>query len=220
MFPRDGMEILTSEGFRDYDALQEAASAGKRILVASLHHQSKSIQYFPITEVVESNGMHKMVEITQHDEMKHWQEGSSPYGAHACTADRSSKAAKDERSNHVSLLVTEDAELFSLWGKRKPNRNITFEGRYFTDPVTGKKSHVNDEPWKLPVSELLNAESGRVFRFYGAVLNGLRVDPDSQTYAKVARLGMRYSRKDQSPRWPFGLLHWRRLWSIESKRRT
>lgn len=50
--------------------------------------------------------------------------------------------AAGSRSNHISILVTEESEVYGLMGTRGKRRELRFDGKKITDPATGKYLHL------------------------------------------------------------------------------
>jgi hypothetical protein len=117
-FPEEDHRILTDGGFLFLDEIQAKLAEGKEILYAAYDVNSKKLVYSPgKLKVFDAKVDQRILSFTQANEARNW--GANPYAR--------SKTDADDASNHLSIRVTPEHNMFVQLGsqvqRHKENKN-------------------------------------------------------------------------------------------------
>ena len=106
-FPEEDHQVLTEHGFMFLAQVEDALRRQKQLRIACYDEASKQLQYHPITaaDLVVKRGSHRMVDVI-----------STPDSTKK--RDSNGHAKSSHHSNHVSLSVTADHDLYLRYGQQ------------------------------------------------------------------------------------------------------
>lgn len=160
----DDTRVLTDAGFLFLDQIQERIQEGHEVLYACYDKTKKQLVYGPGTLVLnESDPNGCLLNFTQAHEQKSWNSDSHGYGR---------EEPDGSRSNHLSIRVTPDHDMFVQTGNKDVNGHIAWKLK------AGRMA----EPTKVKAATLFQEanQARKCVRFYALASEG--VDLDARIY--------------------------------------
>ena len=171
--------VLTSAGFLFLSEVLTATDDGKnlsRLLFACYNDTASHLEYHPASHLlVKPSGGHDMVSLVHHQEEPAWSSSADCYGR---------TALKTADSNHVSLLVSDNHDMFVQHGKQHSNGLNKSPSIHWLDRTTdGVRSAIPFSKTRLlpdgteqrnQASTLLNDDPRAAVRLLSVAFNGVK----------------------------------------------
>ena len=158
--------LLTNQGFL---FLQEVRERWGSLLFASYDPATRQIVYTrPVGQLLERPaGRQRMINFTQIEEQRRWAATAEVYGR--SDPEEEEKDEKDARSNHVSLWVTRDHDMYVQRGRLGTAGDGITWARHAVNGKQGLRPYE-----KVRASELLSTDERECARFLAAAPEGVR----------------------------------------------
>jgi DNA-directed RNA polymerase II subunit RPB2 len=172
-------EILTEHGFMNWNEVQKGYTNGN-LRIAGYNHANGSLVYeYPTDYILNDPKERDMVEFTQLGEAKRWAIGAK--------GTEGSEDEDDIPSNGVSLLVTEDHDMFAKRGKYYGD-GVSWDG--IAKGPRGQSKRIAHDYKKYKAVNLLESEAVKFIGKASSGFDGTGVSP-----LFVGRLGLTSAEK-------------------------
>lgn len=169
-FPEDDHQLLTNKGFMFLHEVEEYTKYNDDLLFASYDEKTKKMVYDTFKLVVNPYDTYDMVEFTQKNEERFWNENSDEYGFN----DDSEKA---NPSNRVSIITTPGHRMYVERGLSIEGRKGIYWKRHkvWNEDKT-KYRYVKNGYETVEAKDLVSDDERECIKFLGCADNGIEID--------------------------------------------